>query len=825
MNISEKLNRIEFLFHQIKLFNKDECESELSSHLEELILVMSNKFNDEAKHIRGELLVFSEKFDITFFASIIILFTKHINTLVPGNIGDSYRLESCDYDVDSTNTKLKEIMEQNLKRSNRLRLFDYRINYDLNDDDKKALLFHSINLFQETAKNMVIDDGDIMVMYFYAALIKQLSKDLNTIDHFYFVIGIMLDRFTQSQYFQIARDLAEEATIISENDNVLYWGYFLQFKVFNSQYIANEASLYLLSCLFSLRKNIVSKEFYEDFLINTHRYFRNFGLIQFAKDIYKTIVAIPFLGQNQLESITCSHFNLLIGNQEKDLILQLYDFLNGHRESIITNGKLSAIPWLNLIYNCYHVFDGDPNYILLKDYQNEFESIVGKKEADRLKAFALGDSDRIVEYFIESLVAHEETRDKNDLVGEIRNSLVLANKLITYSHKQNDPNAFLLAMILKSDYSLTFLEKEVTTPLREIRTIKKDEDKISFYKNYLVVVKEILSKFPDELFIWLASTDQHVFSLVYEKGKFQKIETLEKYTLAAQRKWINEKIDLLSFDDTIRVSGQIFPYLEEDQLKDLTAVTDSLSFSKIDFDYNKNVCLFRDIELSELPHNLLQNKNNKFILQNNCIIDTISVDLLEEITGNIDLPKTPSLSMWIPLDDGDFVLNNLYSKLEETIAQFEIETIISSLPAQPIESNVVILIAHGDKSISGFPSFYTFSNKAITNIHKVISRADILVLFICHSGSSEKATLRSQLNSFVRKLLKNGIKTIIAPYWALHISVPPIWLPFFLNSLISGENVGSSFRSANLKVFENNKNPGAWCCLHCYGNPNIKLTQ
>lgn len=825
MNINEIINQINLYFHQILLFDKNEYENELVILLEELVVTMTGNFDERAKNIRGELLILSEKYDLTFFAIMVLLIGKHINSVKINNVSDSYRLENFDYDVDEINNKLKVIMEDNLKRSNRIRLLDYEINYDLTDHEKKALLFHTIDIFQAVAKNTVLDSSDVMVMYFNVALIRKLSKDLNKHDHFYFAVGIMLDRFTQSQQFQLARDLAEEVLIISEVENRIYWGFFMQFKVFNSQFISNEASLYLLACLISMKKFVVSSEFFEDILINSHRFYRNYSLISYAESIYKTIISIPNLRQYQLESITCSHFILLIGKKNPQIILEVYDFLNKHRESIIASEKLSAIPWLNLIYSCIHIYKDDGNIYLLDNYRIIFENIIGKDETDRLKAFSLGESDRIEDYFIETLLAHSETRDKNDLTGEVRNSLVLSNKLISDSYHKNNPNSFLLAMILKSDHSLLFLEKEFVNPLREVRIATKNEEKNNSYQQYYTNVKDVLSKLPECMFIWLASTDENIFLLLFDKGEFRKISFLEHYSLNAQQEWLQEKINLLTFDDVIKVADQSYPYEEKDQLKDMAILIDSLKYTKLDSIKNRNICLFRDIELSELPHNLLLDNDGKLILQNNFIIDAISFDLLAKMSQNTNLPQSPNISLWVPTEDQDITLNYLQSKLEDTILKYNIDLVTSSLPLKPIKSNVTILIAHGDKNISGFPSFYTYSEKAITNIHRIVESTDILILFVCHSGSGKKAVLRSKLNSFVRQLLAEGIKTIIAPYWALHTSVPPIWLPTFLNSLLSGENVGNSFRNATMEVFNTNKNPGAWCCLHCYGNPFIKLVQ
>ncbi len=825
MTTKEKIIRVEYLFHQMILFNKNEFESELLKLLEELIVEMSQKFDEPEQNIRLEMLSLCEKFTLNFFTSMIVLIGNYINSFERERIVGSYKFEYKKYDVDEINSKFMLIMDESFKRNNKIRLLDYVIQYQLSEVEQKALLFHTLDLFTEATKKIDLDDSDIRIIYYNAALIRRLSLDLERLDHFYFALAVMIDRFTQSQQFQLARDLAEEALIISKKDNLLYWGYFIQFKVFNIQFIPAEASLYLLCSIVNSQKHILSNEYFINLLINSHRFFRNVRLVPFAESIFKTIISLPTLSEFDLESITCSHFNLMMSIRKPELILAIYNFLNEHRESIINNDKISAVPWINLLYNCSVVYKNDPDLSLLEDYKMIFENIVGKEDAERYKAYSFGESERIVEYFIESLVAHNETRDKNDLAGEVHNSLVLANRLSYYSYKNNNTNAFLLSMILKSDHSLIFKGKDIINPLREIHTIKKNQQSFIEYYNYYNTVRTFLSNFPETEFIWFASVDLDVFILKFIDGEFTRIDKINNYSLLKQQEWLNGKTNLLTFNDTIKVADQILPYPEENQKNDLRIFIDSLEFTRVQTMEKKSVCIFRDIELSELPHNLLLNSNNKFILENSYLIDTVSFELLKEFNFDFNFPKDLKIKMWIPINDGDFTLNLLYSKLENILSNNNIEVITSSIPPNPIKSNVTILVAHGDKRISGFPSMYTYSEKAITDIENIIEDTDILILFVCYSGSGERAILKSNLNSFVRKLLASGIKTIIAPFWALHISIPPIWLPAFLTSLSQGESVGNAFRIANLEVYSMNKNPAAWCCLHCYGNPFIKLEQ
>jgi hypothetical protein len=68
-----------------------------------------------------------------------------------------------------------------------------------------------------------------------------------------------------------------------------------------------------------------------------------------------------------------------------------------------------------------------------------------------------------------------------------------------------------------------------------------------------------------------------------------------------------------------------------------------------------------------------------------------------------------------------------------------------------------------------------------------------------------------------------GYQAVIAPFWSLHIDIPPLWLPVFLQHLNKGETISKSAYHANTAVYNVYAAPGAWACLHIYGNPYLRV--
>jgi hypothetical protein len=143
-----------------------------------------------------------------------------------------------------------------------------------------------------------------------------------------------------------------------------------------------------------------------------------------------------------------------------------------------------------------------------------------------------------------------------------------------------------------------------------------------------------------------------------------------------------------------------------------------------------------------------------------------------------------------------------------------------------LRTNLNILVAHEDDQISNLPAVHLTqqgTDITIFNLKAIVGNGDILVLFICYSGSQSKGILQNQSRSVIKEYLQSGYSCVIAPFWALHVDVPPIWLPEFLRNIESGSSVATSVWKANLKVREIFKTPKAYTCLHIYGDPFFKM--
>lgn len=162
--------------------------------------------------------------------------------------------------------------------------------------------------------------------------------------------------------------------------------------------------------------------------------------------------------------------------------------------------------------------------------------------------------------------------------------------------------------------------------------------------------------------------------------------------------------------------------------------------------------------------------------------------------------------------------------MEPELEPFNVAVVNNVVPPCPLSAEINILAAHGGRNIAAFPYLSINDDVKLTDVENLVGNGRILVLFVCHSGSMRQELFRHRVASVVGGFLKRGYQAVIAPFWSLDISVPPVWLPAFLGRLIEGATVAEAHFGACAQVFENNAHPGAWSCLHLYGDPQVRLS-
>ena len=179
-------------------------------------------------------------------------------------------------------------------------------------------------------------------------------------------------------------------------------------------------------------------------------------------------------------------------------------------------------------------------------------------------------------------------------------------------------------------------------------------------------------------------------------------------------------------------------------------------------------------------------------------------------------------SIWIPTESGDITLNKLYDSLKSEIEKYQFQILSQVNIPSPLSSDLNIVCSHGDRDISSLQVIYP-GDSPLDDLERIIGNGKVLVFFVCHSGSYKDEFFKNNITSLVKEFISRGYRAVIAPFWALHVNIPSIWLENFLTSMTKGLSVNFSVFNANIAVSKVFQTPVAWASMHLYGNPNLTV--
>lgn len=819
-------------FHQKvtdeRLNNHHRYEQEIEKLYLEILSGMTLDYSEYRKYVPN-LLSSLESNNSHSISYSISLFFELYQQLISTRGFKFFDLSIMDYNTDdNTLEKMKPIFEESYSKSNNQRLSEDNFDISsLSGEDKKSISALIIHKLQTDAKVLTWDKEMIDVTMMQFIFLRQILVSLNQTELFYHAVGLFIDRLTTSEYYQAGRDIVEEIILSSYKDNVPELGYFNAFRLYSNTKSIHASLLYAnLSLICILKKEEpYSEKFVLEVVWQGIKFFRNVKFYPWAVKIYNEVPTELNIRGYERRSLDHSYFTVLLHEIESSLPLKLLDYLNKEREEILSGGVNDALPWLLTLYNVRRLYAG-ANFSAtgLGFYLNVFELIVPADTVKKYKDIIEADSEDLKMHLKESLVKLNETRNVEDFVYDNDNAIKISSRLIEYSMENSDSSAFLLSMILKSDYSILFKPKEsdelipLILPEINVEALNKlYEDKDTFLSSLPVNLNTSI--------VWLAYSEANLYQLELFRNDYlfnpSCIWDYKKY-----KELLNDDYFVnLSFSDTIKDRGGIRLVLPEEFSEEEKEISEKLNFTRIDINpFSNELYVVKDMEFSRFPHNLLLNKKGDFIGKNIPIVNVLSTEWLLQTKDVALLPKNYSKSIWIPVESGDIPLNYLNSNIEETLQEHSFEVFQQTSLQNPLSSDINIVCSHGAKNISETQIIFQENNPTY-NLNSVIGKGKILIFFVCYSGSMKTEFFRNNVTSMVKRFIAEGYEAVIAPFWALDVTIPRSWLPEFLDSINAGLTISNAVFNANKKVYEQYPTPAAWACLHLYGNPNYKIKQ
>lgn len=668
------------------------------------------------------------------------------------------------------------------------------------------------------------DPAEHKTMHLFLWATRNIGRELKQPELFYHYANSYLTGLFAKEKYQLARDVTEEVLYISYQDNLPEFGFSVSYTTYSKQSSSIVAIQHAIMAITAfLKKGSIS-----DFFLTTHilegiRYLRNTKMPQLAIQVFEARPKVLNFGTYDKNTLYHLYFSclLFIGNDKMPSMA--LDYIGMQKEIILKTGDHEALPWLVMLFNIQRNYaTGQYDSETLNQYVELFKRVVSPEKYEKEYRTLFGGLAELKTSLKDSLINLSHTRYPTDFATDNKAALQIADSTIEESFVQKDVDGYLLAMIVRSDYSTVFIAQpeKLTEELRKNLEIRKFEEQ---YTSPLELVK-FINELNNCCVLWLGSDKEDVLPLFYDGNEFIFID--EQPRLLSQiLSFCQTHLSSLPHNDK-RPGPRHNEKNDNDYAMEEAEIRTLVSFFEfpIELVSTTQLLIIKDIRTSAFPHNLITTHQG-FVSKFLPVTNIMSAEWLFK-NWHSGLPKKLAIQLWIPTESGDMTINLMHSRMDDYLSNHPIIQFTGLLPETPLSGDINIVVAHGNKEISTFPAFFMKGdNKTflINDFDHIIGQGTILILFVCHSGSEKSDTYRNQVNTIIKEFLSTSYKAVIAPFWALNIDIPPIWLPEFLLRLEEGVEISQAVFLANQLVCSYFNTPKAYACLHLYGNPFLKV--
>ena len=527
-----------------------------------------------------------------------------------------------------------------------------------------------------------------------------------------------------------------------------------------------------------------------------------------------------------------SKYMMCLSVKTPDLVPKVLDTLVNYQDYVRNDGIHAAIPWWTLLVQMQMIYPKKETEALMPWLETFDNAIPDKTVLGKYYNYVMGI--RLKDTLKEEFASLQNTRSEDDYAKDSGFAMSVAKRIITMAGRSNQIPEYLMAMLVRADFGFVFNNKP-TSPeeLKQLKWKYVDASDVTLiHENCDDFEKALAHDIYDEV-IWLGEGEDGIYQMSKDKGSYA-ITKLNSWNLLQLRGYVNERVTHNTFSRSIpdRHTGEIrLVDPSEYQEKYDAELSKCNDFPVYMIESASRVLFVKDIVISAFPHHLIvEGVHRKFVGELKPSANILSSEFLmmENFADNI--PTGFTKSFWSPIDSErgkeDVALQTVFSYVEDTLNKYGFHIERELLPASPLSADLNIVCAHGASSIKDEPCFAINGGdgkvELLNNLRMIIGKGRLLVLMVCHSGEMGTSYYDSSVHSLIKKLVRAGYSSIVAPMWALPIEIFDIWMPVFLDNLHRGDYVIDALFNANMSVKQAYADPSAWACMHLFGNPYLR---
>lgn len=696
----------------------------------------------------------------------------------------------------------------------------------LSDEERHKMVSFIVDSYQRYGANTQWDKDTLENHQLYLWILYSICKVDNQLGWLFYYAGNFVDRIVSSQYAQQARDEAENMILIGHQEGMEAEGYFVAARAYT---IANQPLAGLLYLYIALRKwleqgtTIPYKRSFE-ILWQVVKIARGIGFcsekqILDIKRIFDSLNPYPY----DIMSFYHTYFSLMFFGKGEKILDDIADFLDSHREIFFKNIEHSAMPWITFVatvkMNFLNADISRLDYYLkaaksVADYEGNalvFDLIEHQNEEVRLK---------------ELILKLGDTRNMEDYSHDNQMAMLFAKLVLDKSYMEKTPSSFLLGMHVRADF--TFVRS--TTLLNGVygRVVFRNVDG----KDYFLPIEDwhflevFMQQGENNEVLWIGQGARGLYGM----SLFAKTFSFDNLTSLGRQDVSNIQKDIISglkYERDVKNPGQPVYIKDVNEMeREANELKDKLIGNSISIiDGAERLLFVKDMDIAAYPHQLLVDSNkNEFV---GCVLPScniISTEVLIKTNFEQPLNDDFSCAYWSPINSQEFTFAMIKGQLEQTLNDYNFTCNDDANSLCPINSEINIACAHGGVDISDTSWFYA-DDKPIVEIDKIIGKGKLLILFVCHSGTISRSDYDNAMHTLIKRYIRKGYSSVIAPMWSLNTEILPTWLETFMAEIKKGDFVIDALYKANMAVKDKYISPEVYACLHLFGNPFLQIGE
>lgn len=658
----------------------------------------------------------------------------------------------------------------------------------------------------------------------YFRILYSFCKVDNQMGWFFYFAENFVDRLATSQLYQSARDIAESLLMIGYQEGMEAEAYLCAARTYT---ILNQPLAGLLYMEIAMRKKLQQKApipYKESFEI-LWMVLKLSRCIRFCSEKYlasitrafDSLIPLPY----DVLSFYHTYFSVLFFAKQDRVLDDMADFLDSHREVFFKNLEHSAMPWITLVANVkMNCPSADISRFNL--YIEAAKSVVDyKSNALYLDLFC---HENEAEHLKELIVRLNTTRNVTDYSHDNTLAMLYAKSLLDKAFLCKNHSHYLLGMHVRADF--TFVRQNIWQNgiYERAEFIDVDGKEYHLPIEDTRMLEDLMQQGEDNEVLWIGKGQRNLYSMLLLKGEFS-FETLDSWSslnIAALQSGI---IRNLTYERDVKKPGQ--PIYSKDNVEleqEAEALKQKLAACKIPVEEGaERLLIAKDMDVAAYPHQLLLDANSdQFVGCQLPSCNIISTEVFIKTNFEEPLHKDFTCAYWSPFDSQEFTFAMIKGHIEETLNKFHVVCNDQTDPLLPINSEINIACAHGGADISNTSWFYA-DDKPIVETDKIIGKGKLLILFVCHSGTISRPDYDNAMHTLIKRYIRMGYSSVIAPMWSLNTEILPLWLEVFMESVHQGEFVVDAVFKANMAVKEKYISPVVYACLHLFGNPFLHI--